>query len=627
MNRRTLRLLLIALIVAEAALWFFGPQPKDHLPDLAAATAAGKRPDWWDDAAMGVHYAATVCAGLFVLLLASAKLWSRPIADSKTSPSKADASDIRQLNPKYFWPLILAASLLCLGLRLPLASKSLWWDEAWVIEQVSLGRWKADSKQPDKLKFQAHDWSRCAWYYQKPTNHAPMSLLQKASITAWQKITHAKKEQFSDLSARVPALVASCLAVMLLGLLLRGWGRPGAGVAAALVLAVHPWHVRYGVDARAYALVVPLCIAGMLAITRIIKTRGDKLLPWLGWGITEFLWLWAYPNAALDIAALNLVAAFLLWKSHTGPDRWSALFRLAATNVFAAICLIQVFLPNLIQARHWVGQEADKHVLNPDLAASTLSQLIFGCEYWLPGNNPPVFPQLNHAPLAPTVVPFLVATIVGLFVIWIHLLVRRKKIGYGAACLSALLISSFTFAAVTWTLQSYFYPRFVIALLPVFIASSCLVIATERWRIALSLVAGVVLLVPYASSIFFYATHPYQPLHNVASFVQTDSTEQAKPPLIACYGLGREVMPVYYPAAVPLENAADLAKLQQRARTEQRLLYVIYGYDNFNRSMLGDGFKTLDDRAQFKEIKTFDGIEPEFTFHVLKAMPALNAAP
>jgi hypothetical protein len=36
--------------------------------------------------------------------------------------------------------------------------------------------------------------------------------------------------------------------------------------------------------------------------------------------------------------------------------------------------------------------------------------------------------------------------------------------------------------------------------------------------------------------------------------------------------------------------------------------------------MLGDGFKLLDDRTKFKEIKSFDGIEPEFTFHLLKGL-------
>lgn len=622
MHLRVLRLLLIALIVAEAALWFFGPQPKDHLPDIAAATAAGKRPDWWDDAAMGVHYAAAINAGLLVLLLASSKFWSR---DAR-QPNPPTA--IR--NPKYFWPLIIAASLLCLGLRLPLASKSLWWDEAWVIEQVSVGRWKADIKQPDKLKFQAHDWSRCTWYYQKPTNHAPMSLLQKASIMAWQKITHAKRDQFSDLAARVPALAASCLAVILLGLLLRGWGSPGVGVAAAFVLAIHPWHIRYGVDARAYALVVPLCIAGMLTITRIAKTRGEKFLPWLGWGITEFLWLWAYPNAAIDIAALNLVAAFLLWKNHsTDADRWTAFFRLAATNIFAAICLIQVFLPNLIQARHWAGQEADKHVLNADLAASTLSQLIFGQEYWLrwvsPGRDSEIIPQIIHGAKFPgasfwSPPVFITALLLALTVAHCIVFFGGKKFRTGIVTLAALFTSSLVFAAATWTLGSYFYPRFVIALLPVTIAVVCLAIAKATWRIFLALLIGVTLLVLYLAPLHLYLTRPYQPLHDVASFIQNEAMTQNKPPLVGCYGLGREVMPVYYPTAIPLENASDLAKLQKRAQMEQRPLYVTYGYDNFNRSMLGDGFKTLDDRSKFEEMKSFDGIEPEFTFHVLKAV-------
>ena len=67
----------------------------------------------------------------------------------------------------------------------------------------------------------------------------------------------------------MPALLASCAAVILLGLLLRQWGHPGAGATAALVLAIHPWYIRYGVDARAYALVVPLCI-GIAAIAPVL---------------------------------------------------------------------------------------------------------------------------------------------------------------------------------------------------------------------------------------------------------------------------------------------------------------------------------------------------------------------
>src|SRR5262249_2445598 len=155
--------------------------------------------------------------------------------------------------------------------------------------------------------------------------------------------------------------------------LLRAWGTPGAGIAAAFVLTLHPWHIRYGVDARAYALVVPLCISGMFAVTRLVQTGGRTCWPWIWWGLTEFLWIWSYPNALVDIAALNFAGAIWLWKLHEAPrDRWTCLLRLMVTNVCAAILLVQMFLPNLMQARQWAGQESDKHTLSFNLVVSTV---------------------------------------------------------------------------------------------------------------------------------------------------------------------------------------------------------------------------------------------------------------
>jgi hypothetical protein len=564
---------------------------------------------------VGLHYGAAIGAGLLVTLLITSKWWGRSIADCGLRIADSRA-------PKWFWPALVIATLLCLALRVPLASKSLWWDEAWVIQQVSLGRWKMDPKQPDKPKFQAHDWSRCAWYYQKPTNHVPMSLLQKGSITAWQKLTHAKKDQFSDLAARVPALAASCLAVLLLGVLLKGWGSPGAGIAAAFLLALHPWHIRYGVDARAYALVVPLCIGGMLAISRMVQSRGASWPAWTGWGICEFLWLWAYPNAVFDIAALNILAAVLLWKKLPQKrDRWTALFRLGATNLFAAAFLIQMFLPNLLQARHWAGQEADKHILDLDLAASTLSQLVFGREYQYPGGIASEIPTLLTTPYPShtTTLVFVAAVLPVLFMAFFAVAWRHEPRFAGRLTLPALFGSSILFSTVTWVAASYFYPRFLIALLPAAIAAFCLTASARPWRRVAGITAGIILVVSYLGPIHFYLTRPYEPLHDVANFVQADSAKDANPPLVACYGLGREIFTVYRPSAQAVEDEAGVSRALAEAKSQQRPLYVIYGYNAFNRTLLPTGFKLLDDRSLFEELKVFPGIETEFYFHVLRA--------
>src|SRR5207237_4156047 len=100
---------------------------------------------------------------------------------------------------------------------------------------------------------------------------------------------------------------------------------------------------------------------------------------------------------------------------------------------------------------------------------------------------------------------------------------------------------------------------------------------------------------------------------------QEESGREKSAPLIACYGLGREVMPVYEPRCAPAEKKSDLENLLDQARSEHRPLYVTYGYDSFNRAKLPDGFTLLDDRSKFEELKAFAGIEPEFYFPVLTA--------
>jgi len=51
---------------------------------------------------------------------------------------------------------------------------------------------------------------------------------------------------------------------------------------------------------------------------------------------------------------------------------------------------------------------------------------------------------------------------------------------------------------------------------------------------------------------------PIAPLHDVASFVQRDAAKADKPPLILCYGLGREALPVYEPRSLQVDTLEEL---------------------------------------------------------------------
>lgn len=519
------------------------------------------------------------------------------------------------------------AMLVGLGMRLPMASRSLWWDEAWAVQQASHGKWKEDSRMPDGLRFLPHDWKRCAFYYQKPTNHVPLSLAQKISLTVWQNTTKAKREDFSDLAARVPALLAAAAAVLLIACLLRTWGHPGAGVAAALVLAVHPWAIRHGVDTRAYSLILPLCPAAMMAATAVIRSRGRSTGGLVALGGVGFLWLWAFPNALVDVAALNLVTLLLLLRvQETTRDRWTAWWRLLATNLFAALLLTQVFLPNVLQARRWAGAEKDHHVLTGQLLDQTASNLLSGLDHYISSQRVEAagIPALSAHGLSAGALALVIAGSV-LYGAW-RAMVRDHHLRWVLPV--SFLVSAGVFAALTQLADSYFYPRFIIAVLP------CLVVLTVQAMSDLSTWLGKRAGKPLASTpalavaaLYGWVvypgwqlllTHPIEPLHDVAAFIQKDARDLNPAPVIVCYGLGKEAMPLYEPHCLAAGSGAELAAIVALAENEKRPLYAIYGYPSFNRTVLPEGFKQLDDKSLFAEVAAFPGIEPDFYFRVLK---------
>ena len=621
---RALPVLLGAFILAEVLLLALGPDYFEARRELAAT--GGAQPSWEADADMGIHIAAWVNLGLLALLFLTQRWWSRPFHDASAGIPQPAAR-----TPRWFWPGVLVTAILCLGLRLPLASKSLWWDECWSVRQCSHGRWQPD-KKTDALKFSPTSWKRCAFYYQKPTNHVPMSLAQKASLTLWRGVTGAAKHEFSDLAARVPALLASAAAIVLLASLGRAWGRPGVGLLAALLLALHPWHIRHGVDARAYALVVPLCVSALLASWRITQAGGRRTRDWAWLGLNQFLWLWAYPNALLDVLALFTVLAFLLWRAHSHrADRFAALSRLIACHLAAAMLLLQMFLPCFMQARHWAGQEPDKHLLTAELARETASLLMLGTSLRASGNP---FPKTatDGGPYQVADSPGLPAGPVMAIVLWIPALLlaiaglwaMRLELGRSVWLVWALALSALVFASITRLADSYFYPRFVIALVPVAMlglawnARQIGLFSTPARTLFASLPIVAGFLVATTPERQRFLTIPISPLRDVADFVSKRATPGQRP-LVACYGLGREAMPVYYPEMENAVSKAEVEALIARAKNEARELLLIQGYSGFNRTMLPDGFVLMDDPSKFETLATFPGIEPDFFFRVLRA--------
>ncbi|MDB6140266.1 MAG: hypothetical protein JWO94_3338 [Verrucomicrobiaceae bacterium] len=615
------RLLIGLLILAEIAIVVLGPDAKAARLAIAQAEAAHDPVTHWEpDADLGIHTAALLNIGLLALLAFTAGLWTRPFA----AAAEDTVSPAHHRRP--WWQGFAAPALVLLFAALygasSFAAKSLWWDEMWAVKQCSLGTWKPDKKNPEEVKFQPTTWKKCAFYYQKPTNHAPMSLLQKVSLTLWQKLTHRPPSDFTELVIRAPALIASGIAIVLL---LRLCGLAGGMPVMAGLLYLHPMHLHYGVDARAYALIVPLCLSAILAQRRILFRRGRTAWPWIWLALNQAAWIWVYPNAVLDVLVLFIVLGVFLWRGEISTkDRATALLRLLVAHVFAAALWLQLFLPNLMQARHWAGKEDQGHQLNASIVEDTLSQLAFGMNWngfgeSIEARGLTSLVQVSGSPIVASLllVLFFALSLGG--IIWA---VRHTpKTGW---LLAAPLISAVAYAAIGSLFGIYFYPRFVIATLPVLVVGLSLAgHVFSEWSQRRRLISCAILalyLLPTMHQRSLIMTRPHSAPRDAARYVQQWISSHPAPqePLVMCYGLGREVMSVYYPKILPAASAADIAALEQRARAEHRPLLVIQGYTLFNRSQAADGMTLLDNRQLFAELAAWPALDPDFYFRVLE---------
>ena len=106
----------------------------------------------------------------------------------------------------------------------------------------------------------------------------------------------------------------------------RGAGPLGAqrtGLIALGVTAVLPFGIRYGAEARMYALVIALSAAGYLLVDALLSARSSGTRRWLsflGAALVASALLWTHYWSLWLLAAVGLVAIFQAWRasSHEG---------------------------------------------------------------------------------------------------------------------------------------------------------------------------------------------------------------------------------------------------------------------------------------------------------------------
>ncbi len=320
---------------------------------------------WW---------AGSLNAFLLAGLAATAKWWLRPSAGGLYRLDRPAA-------PRWFWPAVGAVMLLCATFGAMRLKQSFWDDEVYAMRRAVYGQWKENSK--GELRFRPVKWTETFWFFDKP-QHVLHSVLTRATLEAWRVVARPGGLQFREDVARLPSYIAGVLSVGAIALLLWRLGFPGAGVIAALLMVVHPWHIRYASEMRAYSLMLfllPLCYYFLVEALSDGRWRW-----WVAFGVGLFCLMYSnalniYPALGMGLFAVGAIA--LRWRDAGSVTQG---LRLLVVSVFAGMAFLQLMLPCIPQFLDYLHTTAVPGQLDGRWLSSYFGLLFAGAPWNVTGD-------------------------------------------------------------------------------------------------------------------------------------------------------------------------------------------------------------------------------------------------
>ena len=312
------------------------------------AELSSKRTPMQDFRAAGLWIGLVLSGLMGVLLLTLKRWWAGPEAGPVIPALPADTN----LRTRWFFLILITLIAWAAWLRWPAMTLSFWGDEGMMFCDFVHGKWqpalRGGSVQGD-LKFNPVTWDRAFFSDYSGANHWLSSHLQRVALKTWQSLTHQPVWAFEEWVVRLVPLTAGLASLAALAGWLRWMGRPGAGLLAAAVLAVHPSHVRFSVEARGYSLMLLFFILTLWAVTRAL--RYGRKRDWCWVGLAQFLVMYSWKCGLYALVFVNLVVAVrLLWgRIPIGSARPVAVVRWMASGLIGAMLFLPLAVSSHLQ--------------------------------------------------------------------------------------------------------------------------------------------------------------------------------------------------------------------------------------------------------------------------------------
>lgn len=530
------------------------------------------------------------------------------------------------------WTAVVGIMLLSGLLNSPRLTQGLWGDEVMTMRNAVVGRVKPDSK--GAMRVMPTSWSDTAFDYWQPNNHVLYSLVARVTHTLWPKSHSKTAPYFSEMALRLPAYLAGLLAIPMLALVAFRLGLHKEGVTAVILLALHPWFVRYSTEARGYAFLLLLIPALIFCILQAARTGLWRW--WLLMGLTQFLLLYTQPLSLHVILPAMLSAVLLVFTRWTSSnDRRTVFLRMMGGCLVGAMLALPLMLPLYPQLQLYLRREVARWSLDGVWLRDAGSQLGLGI-YWQdldPSNSHGVvlgnvamnYPWLIPAGLA------LAALIMGwgVMALWRHSRVTR-------CLLPVLLLPVVELTAAHALGKKVLMPWYLIIGLPglviVFgtgIVALSRVVAqwTPQRRWAEAVVAALAcLLFGLATSQqrLLLRTVPIDPRREAASvYMPTFNPRDPQIEGIVTGGIGPPVTVdlAYDPGALCIRNTDDLHALQETAIRTGRPFFLNCPRYDFAVRRSADVMHEVEHSGAYELLGKFYGVDKERAIRVYRFKP------
>ncbi len=366
-------LAMLSLILLLAGYLALAPTPWNPDLNFSSETKSSLRTHSYVIA--GLWWAALVNLLLVSAVLAASRFYPRANKTANSRPTFGENTKTDRAHVVATWQtlsdgqrrLILVLSILAVVLsawqNAPLLDNSLWGDEEATARRYIVGHVKR--LDDGSMKLSRPSWERTLWNYDNgPNNHILFSILGRLSHSFARPGNGPDDYYFSESWIRLPSFLSGLGAIAATAWLVVVMGFPRSAPLVAFTLALHPWFVRWGTEARGYALELLFIPLAMVFLLKALRARPDRRAWgwWLGYGLTEFLLIYSHLGSVYFLFPLNIAAFAFIWRNPRAhsparsplhqPDIW----RLAAANALGAFLTIQMLAPCLKPLANWLGK-------------------------------------------------------------------------------------------------------------------------------------------------------------------------------------------------------------------------------------------------------------------------------